>query len=89
LWIKDCPGCQESRGHPAWAAHLDTHTAQEEGVVDENCPIYSCSGTKGYKHCGHCPDIPCTIWIKLKDPTVTVEQHLKWIDERVHRLKNE
>ena len=89
LWIKDCPGCKESGGRPAWAAHLDADTAQEEGVVDEICPVYSCCEGREYPHCGSCPEIPCNIWIKLKDPTVTQEQHLQRIDERVSRLKKE
>ena len=89
LWIKDCPGCSASGGHPVWAAHMDAQAAQEEGVVDETCPIFSCSAAKGFHHCGSCPDIPCEFWILLKDPTISQEKHLKGIDERVDRLKKE
>ena len=86
MWLKDCTGCRESKGHPAWAAHLDAKIGQEEGVVDETCPIFSCCTGKELVHCGPCAEIPCEIWFKLKDPTMTQEQHLKWINERVDHL---
>ena len=89
LWVKDCPGCSESRGHPVWAAHMDADAVQEEGVVDETCPIYTCCAEKDLKHCGPCQEIPCETWINLKDPTVSQEKHLQWIAERVERLKKE
>jgi len=40
---QNCGGCIATNGHPF---HGD-------------CPVAQCCGSRGYLHCGECPDFPC------------------------------
>ena len=39
----NCPGCQKSSSQMFWG----------------ECIVAKCSIEKGYKHCGHCSELPC------------------------------
>ena len=54
----------------------------------EGCAIYSCVQSKGRKDCGECPEIPCEIWRKTRDPQFSDEEFEKSISDRVKALKN-
>ena len=41
----NCGGCIETNGHP----------------FHGECPVAVCCQSKGYIHCGQCPDIPCKL----------------------------
>lgn len=73
-----CKGCSASLGRVFHAP---------EGQA---CPIYECSVNKSkLKDCGECCDVPCAIWKKTKDPSLSEEEFLLNIQERVARLKKE
>jgi hypothetical protein len=75
---KECQGgCEAIKGKVYWSKYL--------GV--EVCPVYACVETQQFKNCGDCPRLPCETWVKLKDPSMTEEQHQKSIRERVTLLK--
>jgi hypothetical protein len=40
-----CPGCQANQGKMFWG----------------QCAVATCSGAKGYQHCGFCPELPCQV----------------------------
>ncbi len=44
-------------------------------VGGEGCPIYGCCESKGYKHCGECGALPCRIYYKTRDPSVSEAEH--------------
>ncbi len=71
-----CKGCNECQGKVFHAP---------EGQA---CQIYECSiNQKKYQGCGECGQIPCDIWRKTKDPSMTEEEFEKNINERVGRLR--
>jgi hypothetical protein len=72
-----CKGCNSIKGQVFWTAYMNLTT----------CPIYSCIETKKLKHCGECEELPCDIWIAIKDPSVSDEWHKQNIAERVELLK--
>ena len=39
----NCPGCQAARGNMFWG----------------ECTVAKCCVSKGFSHCGECPDLPC------------------------------
>jgi hypothetical protein len=51
------------------------------------CPIYACAKDKQFNHCGECELLPCNIYIEMKDPSWSDEQHQQYIKERVEVLK--
>ena len=70
-----CKGCNACDGH---VFHM------KEG---ERCPIYVCAGEKGYADCGGCPDAPCDIWRRTRDPKFSDEEFQKNIEGRLKLLK--
>jgi hypothetical protein len=54
----------------------------------DTCPIYSCVKEKRLKHCGGCQELPCKIYLEMKDPSMSDEQHLQGIKDRVAVLKS-
>jgi hypothetical protein len=75
---KECQGgCEAIKGKVYWAKYVGA----------EVCPVYACVGSKKFTDCGDCDQIPCETWVKLKDPSVSEEQHQKSIRERVELLK--
>lgn len=71
-----CKGCNACKGKVFHAP---------EG---EACPIYECAiNQKGLRGCGVCEHVPCEIWRKTKDPSMTEKEFERSIQERVDRLK--
>ena len=74
-----CDGCIAVNGSTFWA---------KEMMPSKVCPMYDCSvNKKGFKNCGSCSELPCSIFLGMKDPNSTDEEHRKSISERVLRLK--
>lgn len=74
-----CEGCRTIKGKPFWIKYYD----------NKPCPIYSCAEQKNLEHCGLCSQIPCRIWMELKDPSYSEEDHQVMIKKRVQRLKKQ
>ncbi len=71
-------GCHESGGKPFYI--------KEFGI--EVCPMFDCAvNQKGYKTCGECSELPCKIFFDWKDPSMSDEEHVKSINDRVKILK--
>jgi len=76
-----CFGCHSVKGSPDWAKEM-----MPSGI----CPLYDCTvNTKGYKNCGGCSELPCRLFLEMKDPNVSEEEHLSSIAERVERLHSD
>jgi len=74
---KECPGRNEVGGKPYWTQYIGGAT----------CPVYACCDDKAYSNCGKCSALPCKLWFKIKDPSLSDEEHLRSIKERVCNLK--
>jgi len=73
-----CRGCREIQGKPFFL--------KDFGV--EVCPMYDCPvNKKGFTSCAECPKLPCKIYYDWKDPSMTDEEHINSINERVKILK--
>lgn len=52
------------------------------------CPIYECAvKQKGFKNCGQCKEVPCSIWRNTRDPQYTDAQFEESIQSRVKALQ--
>jgi hypothetical protein len=52
------------------------------------CPMYDCAvNKKGFKNCGDCGELPCQLFLNMKDPNSTDEEHQASIGRRVNLLK--
>lgn len=76
---KECKGCYKMEGKPFWTAE-----ATKSGV----CPIYDCSiNQKKFMNCGDCNQLPCKIFLDLKDPNISDVEHHISIQKRVTILR--
>jgi len=76
---KTCTGCINVKGSTFWA---------KEMMPSKVCPMYDCAvNKKGFKDCGGCPELPCKLFLDMKDPDSTEEQHKASIGIRVGRLR--
>jgi len=73
-----CKGCNAMEGKVFWTKYFNM----------DICSIFACAKEKQLKHCGECELLPCNIWIELKDPSMSDEQHQQSIKDRVDVLKN-
>jgi hypothetical protein len=74
-----CSGCINVKGSTFWAKEMPS------GV----CPLYDCSvNNRGYKNCGACIELPCKMFLNMKDPKSTEEEHQKSILTRVALLRS-
>jgi len=74
---KECKGCNQLKGKPAWVSFIGKET----------CPIYICVAEKGFKSCGECDKKPCDIWlIETKNPSISEEAFMKDINSRLKNL---
>ncbi|MCE5348181.1 MAG: DUF3795 domain-containing protein [Bacteroidales bacterium] len=74
-----CTGCINLKGSTFWA---------KEMMPDKVCPLYNCSvNTKKLKDCGDCSDLPCKMFMEMKDPNSTDEEHQKSLKMRVALLR--
>ena len=75
---ENCGGCAATKGKPFYIKDFNT----------EICPLYDCPvNKKGLETCGPCAELPCEIYHNWRDPSMTDEQHLDSINERVKILK--
>lgn len=84
----DCDGCtySESCGGSCFEIKGKPFYLKEIGV--DLCPLYDCPvNKKGYKTCAECEDLPCELFHEWRDPSMSDEQHLTSINERVERLR--
>lgn len=76
FYNQECKGCNELKGKVFHAS---------EGKA---CVIYECCvDKKQFKNCHKCQAIPCETWLRTKDPSLTEEEFMKGIMERVANLK--
>jgi len=76
---KTCTGCISVKGSPFWSVELPTRV----------CPMYDCSvNMHGFKNCGGCSELPCKMFLEMKDPNSTNEEHRESIRIRVAHLKS-
>jgi hypothetical protein len=74
-----CTGCHAVKGQTFWALEM---------MPTKTCPLYDCSvNKKKYKDCGDCAELPCELFVKMKDPNSTEEEHQASLISRVSRLK--
>ena len=52
------------------------------------CPIYDCCRNQNnFRSCGECEKLPCDLILGTRDPSLSEEEFLKTVEERVRRLK--
>jgi hypothetical protein len=74
-----CTGCMAVKGSTFWA---------KEMMPNKVCPLFNCSvNTKNFRNCGDCTELPCEMFLGMKDPNSTEEEHQKSIQSRVSLLK--
>jgi hypothetical protein len=79
FYNKTCTGCINVKGSTFWA---------KEMMPSKVCPMYDCAvNKKGYKNCGDCSELPCKLFLDMKDPNCSDEEHRKSIGVRVSRLR--
>ena len=73
-----CSGCHSIQGKPFYLKDYSVET----------CPLYDCPvNQKGFQTCAECSELPCKIYFEWKDPSMTEEEHIHSINERVKVLK--
>jgi hypothetical protein len=76
---KTCTGCYGVKGSTFWA---------KEMMPDKVCPLFKCAlFDHGYESCGDCDELPCALFLSMKDPSISDEEHQKMIKVRVERLR--
>lgn len=56
----------------------------------KECPIYYCCRIQnGFRSCGECDKLPCDLILGTRDPSMSEEEFMKNVDERVKRLRGE
>ncbi|MBP7460921.1 MAG: DUF3795 domain-containing protein [Candidatus Delongbacteria bacterium] len=78
FYNQPCEGCYIIQGRPFWA----------EELPGEVCPLFDCASTQEFTSCGQCSQLPCQKFKDLKDPNVSLEDHLISVTERVDRLRS-
>lgn len=74
-----CGGCRVIGGKPSWLSYFGKAV----------CPEYDCPvRVKGAWDCGACKDLPCKTYYDQKDPSMTDEEHLANLRERVKTVKS-
>ncbi len=75
-----CTGCKNVKGSTFWAVDM---------MPSKVCPLYDCAvNQRGFGSCGDCKELPCKMFLEMKDPDSAEEQHKASIISRVERLKN-
>ena len=76
---KSCRGCGYVQGRPFWTEEFQLSV----------CPIYNCCvNGKNLEHCGLCPELPCKIFLELKDPDMSEEEFQRSLKERQENLNS-
>lgn len=75
---KNCKGCNSAYGAAPWC--------KDAGM--ESCPIYNCCVLEhDFPDCSVCEKLPCELFLNLKDPSVSDEEHRKTLESRLILLK--
>ena len=54
----------------------------------KECPIYHCCRTEhGFSSCGECEKLPCALILGTRDPSLSEEEFMKTVEDRVKRLR--
>lgn len=76
---KKCNGCKTVKGQTFWALEM---------MPAKTCPLYDCAvNQRNNKDCGDCTDLPCELFLKMKDPNSNEEEHKVSLEKRVAILK--
>jgi hypothetical protein len=76
---KTCAGCHAVKGSTFWAKDM---------MPSKVCPLYDCAVNKnGYSNCGDCAELPCAMFVNMKDPNSTDEEHQMMLGVRAERLR--
>ena len=79
FYPKECAGCNAVKGKPFWTA---------EATLTSICPLFDCAiNQKGFGNCGDCMELPCKIFMDLKDPSISDAEHQKSIQLRINNLR--
>jgi len=79
FYEKTCAGCYAVQGATFWA---------QEMMPDKVCPLFKCAfHDRGYESCGDCDELPCAMFLNMKDPALSDEEHERMIKVRVERLR--
>lgn len=74
-----CDGCNQTNGEAYWTKFADIPV----------CPTYGCCvNENGFSHCGHCDKVPCELYFNNPDMTMTPEEYVLAVGERVDRLNS-
>ena len=74
-----CNGCKAIKGQTFWALEM---------MPTKTCPLYDCAVNQHkYSDCGDCKELPCELFLKMKDPNSTEEEHQESLKKRVSILK--
>jgi hypothetical protein len=80
FYNKECKGCFATTGKPFWTADVNT---------PDICPLFDCSvNSRNLKNCGGCGELPCNMFVNLKDPNSTDAEHQESIQKRIKILRN-
>lgn len=78
FYQKECEGCYKVKGKTFWA----------EEMPGKVCPLYFCAiHNKKLKSCGECDELPCKMFLEIRDPNISDEEYQRSIEQRVKRLK--
>lgn len=81
FYRKQCDGCKSVKGQTFWAREM---------MPDQTCPLFNCSvNNKGYNDCGDCAELPCKMFLEMKDPNSSEEEHQRMLKVRVSLLKGQ
>jgi hypothetical protein len=80
FYKKTCDGCYAVQGSTFWA---------QEMMPSKVCPLFQCAfNDRGYESCGDCEELPCALFLQMKDPSLSDEEHQRMVGVRVERLKS-
>ena len=52
------------------------------------CPIHDCCRNQnGFDSCGECEKLPCDLILGTRDPSLSEEEYMKTVNDRIKRLK--
>lgn len=75
---EQCPGCGDVDGRPFWIAAV--------GVTV--CPLHGCCyEQKQLEHCGLCRELPCELFLRLRDPEMSDEEFEESLRARQSALR--
>lgn len=77
---KTCAGCYNVKGSTFWAVEM---------MPQKVCPLYNCAiNEKGFLNCGDCSELPCKMFVEMKDPALSDQEHEESLVRRVDLLRS-